>query len=341
MGNAYNFVVNKIQNKLASWRSKLLSKVGKLVLVKSSTAPIAEYFMQCQSLPVKVFDQIGKITRDFLWGSTEEKRRLHLVRWDTMTLPKELGGLGLHNMKDRNNALLAKLCWRLACDQEAPWANMLATKYLSPNRISEVGRKLPCFSIWTACKKGGPVYVKGLKWAVGNGEKVRVWNDFWLPMCSLRTLIEGPLTCDEDLITLNHCFDQNHEWQAQSLSFDLPEHILNAIKATPLSCRYETEDSLQWEFSKNGFFSLKSAYLLAKGLNPSNLDNVSVDWVWKVESYPKIQFFLWLCLHNSVPTGQVLGSRGLRLDTTCKLCHQNMETVDHLLRGCGFARGYW
>ena len=80
-------------------------------------------------------------------GSTEEKRRLHLVRWETVTLPKELGGLGLHNMKDINNALLAKLCWRLACEQEAPWAKMLVAKYLSPSRISEVGRKLPCSSI--------------------------------------------------------------------------------------------------------------------------------------------------------------------------------------------------
>ena len=172
-------------------------------------------------------------------------------------------------------------------------------------------------------------------------EKVKVWNDFWLPMGTLRTLIEGPLNHDENLITVKQCFDQNHEWQAKYLSFDLPEHILNAIKATPLSCSHEIEDSLQWAFSKNGFFSLKFAYLLARGLNPLNLDTISVDWVWKVETYPKIQFFLWLCLHNSVPTEEVLGSRGLRLDTICNLCHQSMETIDHLLRGCGFARDFW
>ena len=126
-----------------------------------------------------------------------------------------------------------------------------------------------------------------------NVEKVKVWNDFWLPMGTLRTLIEGPLNHDENLITVKQCFDQNHEWQAKYLSFDLPEHILNAIKATPLSCSHEIEDSLQWAFSKNGFFSLKFAYLLARGLNPLNLDTISVDWVWKVETYPKIQFFLY------------------------------------------------
>ena len=122
---------------------------------------------------------------------------------------------------------------------------MLVAKYLSPNRISEVGRKLPCFSIWAACKKGGPAYVKGLKWSMRNGEKVKVWNYFWLSLGTLRTLIEGPLNRDENLITVKQCFDQNHEWQAQCLSFDLSEHILNAIKATPLSCSNEIEDSLQ------------------------------------------------------------------------------------------------
>lgn len=170
VGNAFNFVVNKIQSKLVGWKSKLLSKTGKLVLAKTSAAPVAEYYMQCQFLPVKVCDQVDKFIREFLWRSTEERRRLHLVRWCTVTLPKELGGLGLHSMKDRDNALLAKLCWRLASEKEAPWAKMLMAKYLFPSRVTEEGKKLPCSSVWSACKKGGPVYVKGLKWSVKNGD---------------------------------------------------------------------------------------------------------------------------------------------------------------------------
>lgn len=35
VGNVYNFVVNKIENKLVGWKSKLLSKAGKLVLAKT------------------------------------------------------------------------------------------------------------------------------------------------------------------------------------------------------------------------------------------------------------------------------------------------------------------
>ena len=60
--------------------------------------------------------------------------------------------------------------------------------------------------------------------------------------------------------------------------------------------------------------------------------------MWKVEALPKIQFFLWLCLHNNVPTGEVLGSRGLSLDPVCSLCHRSNETVGHLLRAVSLLR---
>lgn len=91
-------------------------------------------------------DQVDKLIRDFLWGSIEERRMLHLVRWSTVTLPKELGGLGLYGLKDRNNALLAKLCWRLASEQEAPWAKMLVAKYLFPSRVTEEEKSFPALA---------------------------------------------------------------------------------------------------------------------------------------------------------------------------------------------------
>jgi len=293
--------MERVQNKLARWRTKLLSRARKFVLVKSVAAPIAEYFMQCQALPSKVCEAVDKTIRDFLWGSTEEKRKMHMVKWSTVTLPKELGGLGLHSMKDRNLAILAKLCWRLASANGSPWADMLSTKYLTPNRITEEGKKLPCSSIWTACKKGGPIYVKGLKWAVRSGETINFWMDFWLHEGTLHSLIQGPLKRGEENITVRQYLDNETGGRAYNISFKLPDQLLNVIKATPLSIDQNVEDVLHWVYSKNGFFSLKSTYLLAKGLNPLNRETDSIGWVWKVEASTKVHFFFWLCLHNSVP----------------------------------------
>ena len=107
-------------------------------------------------------------------------------------------------MQSRNEAYLAKLCWRLANEQEAPWARVLMSKYFMNLRITEVGRKLPCSRRWAACKKGGPIFKRGLKWVIKNGASTNLLADFWLPFGPLRSCIQGPLTREEvDLLVVD------------------------------------------------------------------------------------------------------------------------------------------
>ena len=117
--------------------------------------------------------------------------------------------------------------------------------------------------------------------------------------------------------------------------------MLNTIKATPFSYDQHSKDSPMWGFSKNGCFSLQSAYLLARGLNPLNLDTMPFTWVWKTKAPPKIQFLIWLCVHNSLPMAEVLGSRGLILDPMCKVCNRSNKSIEHLLRDCEIAHKVW
>ena len=41
-----------------------------------------------------------------------EGKRDHLVRWDVVCKPKEIGGLGFENISLRNLALLGKWLWK-------------------------------------------------------------------------------------------------------------------------------------------------------------------------------------------------------------------------------------
>lgn len=50
---------------------------------------------------------------------------------------------------------------------------------------------------------------------------------------------------------------------------------------------------------------------------------------------------MWLYLHGSLPTAQVLGSRGLILDLMCKMCNKDYETIEHLFRGCEVAHNFY
>ena len=107
--NDFQFVVERVQLKLAGWKSKCLSPAGRLVLLKVAVSPILEYFMQCYKLLARVCDDVDRLVRDFLWGSTLNKKKIHLVGWSKITNPKELGGLGIFQAKARNSTLLAKL----------------------------------------------------------------------------------------------------------------------------------------------------------------------------------------------------------------------------------------
>uniref|UniRef100_A0A2N9GVG0 RNase H type-1 domain-containing protein n=1 Tax=Fagus sylvatica TaxID=28930 RepID=A0A2N9GVG0_FAGSY len=48
---------------------------------------------------------------------------MHMVSWDKVCRPKDLGGLGLYSAKARNLALLAKLNWRVMKDLDSLWVH--------------------------------------------------------------------------------------------------------------------------------------------------------------------------------------------------------------------------
>ena len=54
-------------------------------------------------LPKSVYDQIDRIFRNFIWGSDVERKRIHLVGWDTVCMSKEDGGLEFRKAQHSNN----------------------------------------------------------------------------------------------------------------------------------------------------------------------------------------------------------------------------------------------
>ena len=337
---AFHFVIERVQSKLEGLKSKLLSPAGRLVLIKSAATPIPGYFMQCISFPSNVYNSIDKIIKDFLWGSSPGHRKMHVVNWNKVTLPKELGRLGIVQMKARNLALLSKLCWRLASNPEAPWALMLAKKYLTPTRINSPEVYRPCSQVWTACKEGGKIFSQGLKWNVKNWRSILFWRDFWLPSGALRHQMVGPLIVNDEKLTVRDVLNSRRDLES-CISFTILENILLQIKATLMASDPSMQDTLVWAFSNDGSFDLKSAYLLAKDLNLLNLNTSNGKQVWKATTTPKIKFFLWQCYHKSIPTHEVLGSRGINLDMTCELCGQATESISHVLKDCIVVQNFW
>ena len=162
------------------------------------------------------------------------------------------------------------------------------------------------------------------------------WDDFWLPSSPLRKQIEGPLAEGENNMSVKMFLSNPN-----GLSFNFPETIINDIQGIPLASCPDLKDRLIWAYSKDGSFSLKSAYLLAKGLNPLNLASHPCRWVWDAYTTLRIKFILWLVSRNSIPTRVGLGSKGFNLCLTCEVCGISDESIIHALRECPGAKRVW
>lgn len=140
--------------------------------------------------------------------------------------------------------------------------------------------------------------------------------------------------------------DNNGNWTWKSLSFVLPQPFLDAINAIPINTSSTNEDLIAWAPSKDGNFSLNSAYVLAKGLNvlnpplPPPPHTYATSWIWKLKAPQKIIIFLWLFSYNSILVREMLGSSSFTIDQSCPLCNNHPESVVHLLRECQ-SSGTW
>ena len=85
--------------------------VGRTTLDKSSMASIPIYAMQMTLIPQKVSRQLDKLSCQFLWGDTNQHRCCHTISWDTITLPKDVGGLGIQSIRHKNRAILMNQAW--------------------------------------------------------------------------------------------------------------------------------------------------------------------------------------------------------------------------------------
>ncbi|GLT73841.1 hypothetical protein SLA2020_456730 [Shorea laevis] len=113
------FIVDKVRNKLIGWKANMLSLAGKTTLVSYVLSAIPNYYMQGAYLPDFIHNELDKISKQFIWGSTIGNRKAHLVSWEKITQPKKLGGLNLRSSKEANQASMAKALWRLVTEKDS------------------------------------------------------------------------------------------------------------------------------------------------------------------------------------------------------------------------------
>jgi len=112
-------VVERFHKRLAGWNSRLLSRGGRLTLLKSTLCSLPIYYMSLFTIPTNIASGLEKIMRDFLWNSNDNGNGLHWLNWNEVCRPKQQGGLGIRPLRVMNEALKTKWLWRFAKEYDA------------------------------------------------------------------------------------------------------------------------------------------------------------------------------------------------------------------------------
>ena len=120
-----------MDKKIGGWKDKWLTKLGKIIKIKAVLVAFPTYPLSCLPLSKSLNKKIKAKLRNFFSNDNEEYKNLVLIKWEKLCKPKELGGLGLKNLSWKNEALRAKLTWRLFTERNQNWAKILYNKYLN------------------------------------------------------------------------------------------------------------------------------------------------------------------------------------------------------------------
>ncbi|CAL9004181.1 unnamed protein product, partial [Prunus brigantina] len=345
-------LMDKVEKRLQKWKRACLSKGGRLTLIQAVLSNIPSYYMSLFKMPIRVVAKVEQLMRNFLWEGLEEGKKCHLVRWEWVSKSKEEGGLGIGSLRERNEALRAKWLWRFPLETNSLWHRIIKSKYGIDSNGWDTNQmvKVSCRNPWREISKGYNYFLQCCRFSVGNGEKIRFWEDLWLKEGILKDLFPRLSSLsrrrNQSISNLVNIHEVPLSWDfdfRRNLSeAEISEVVLLLDILGKVRLNNSRSDRRSWEIEDHGSFSCKSfrSFLLSttKEVFPPSTS------IWKAKTPPKIQFFVWLAANGKINSCDSIQRRHPKMclsPSWCVLCKDNAESIDHMFIHCSYSLKLW
>ena len=328
----------------------MIFKVEKEVLIKAMAQSIPTYTMGVFQLLMKLCNELNMMCARFWWGQCGDDKKIHWKIRESLVHPKKDGSMGFRDIQNFNLAMLAKQAWRMLTDQESLFYQCFKAKYFPQCTFFEAVDHPHSSYVWKSLLAAQPILRKGCCWHVGTGSSILVLSDKWLPFHPTNKIRVPPNEVKEDWHVLELIYWTTFQWNRDFIDMVFNKYDDEAIYRIPLSRRC-VPNVMVWLHNKNGLYSVKSGYQIARILlkessqkgEGSNLRSSSKVWarIWKFHIPNKIKVFGWRACHNILPTYERLQQRRFIKNDMCPICKRFPETTIHALWECGAAQDMW
>lgn len=139
--HVFNFLKERMWNKVKGWNEKCFSKAGKVVLIRNVAQAVPTYAMSCFMLPKSLCKELERIMNSFWWGSSGGgDKGIKWLSWSNMCMSKGSGGLGLRDMFGFNLTLLGKHCWNFLSNLNSLVSRVFKARYFANTSLFEAIR---------------------------------------------------------------------------------------------------------------------------------------------------------------------------------------------------------
>jgi hypothetical protein len=115
-------------------------------------------------------------------GHKDNDKKISWMSWEKMGVSKAKGGMGFRDVEAFNKALLAKQCWRLIQDPSSLAGSIIKAKYYPRGSLLEAKLGSRPSYAWRSIMALRDLLQEQMFWRVGNGKRVHIWGDKWIPM---------------------------------------------------------------------------------------------------------------------------------------------------------------
>ncbi|GAU36460.1 hypothetical protein TSUD_166260 [Trifolium subterraneum] len=188
------------------------------------------------------------------------------------------------------------------------------------------------------------VIVKGgLRWCIGDGKSISVWNDPWLRK-SENSYITSPLLQGGEHLKVADLMDAaTCTWKWDLINAIFNDRDIREIKKMAAISGGETDHKV-WKFNNKGSYTVKSAYRYSM---ETLIDNEGYklpgDWmqIWNLKIPQRVKKFMWRVLRGCLPTRDKLQRKGVQCTDLCPHCETTYENEWHVFLGCEKAKRIW
>ncbi|GJV10925.1 RNA-directed DNA polymerase, eukaryota, reverse transcriptase zinc-binding domain protein [Tanacetum coccineum] len=329
----WNVVVNRIRERLSSWKAKTLSIGGPLTLIKSILGILPIFYLSLFKALMKIINLLESIRSRFFWGFKDSQRGISWVKWKSVLLDKESGGLGVGCLHSKNLGLLGKWKWRFLNENKALWRVVISEFYGPDGGFGDAPGSYAIGGAWVDILKTmkhiediNISFKDSFTLKIYNGSSTSFWKGHWcgdgsrlMDLFPRLFALESFKDCkiSDRWICSDGIWSGNWAWRSPSRGRALDELTNLVSRIGNLTLDGDGIDKWSWADEASGIFKVNTLSKKIQNLSLNNFVLASLD---------------------RLPSRANLSIRGIVLSSTsCPFCDIALEDIEHSLVRCPFA----